>query len=942
MTKLSAKEKDLLQRIDEKAELRPLFFRKVKGVKWFEALDSRGYFQPEQIPRPIAGNEDNSVKIPHWSAVDYLVKTASELSDEANTKYAENFLEIIVNATNFAKENGFSNYRTWWQFSELISLVPHMFVTTDHVDLIDYWLNDRFERGLVSQEIGVKWLKRLLEINDEHSLHLATRVLEILFKVVFVEKKFGDSVRKESRLRTEYYYANNIIENVTRLAGEKLGQIAITIFDSHLKIILEKLSNDSWSAIWQPAIENHEQNKHRDDAENLLIIAYRNVLDGFMASKPMEAKEFVKTMMEDKYQTIRRLAIYTINNNYSLCTDFIGDLLKREYFENNYRHEMWHLLNRNYQNFNELLKKKVLEIILNIEKTDDDGSVHNGATAYNKAIWLAAIKGHGEEEAVLYNDNVTIAKAEPEHPDFSSYFSVGVGGRKSPVCIEDLQSYTIEEVVSFLTSFKDTGGFRAPGIEGLARTFQQAVKTEPLKFYNQLLKFSELDLAYIYSIFAAYRDLWVEKAQLPWDDIWLCLLVFCREVIRQDRFWDVASTEQREHFVANRYWIVSEVGRLIEFGTKSDDHAFNETYLNDAEEILVFLLKKEDGEEFREDSDAVSLSINSPRGHCLEALINLTLRSCRLADKKNDKDHSEVWAHFQPLFDVELERPDAEKPEYEFATLVTNYLPNFLYMSTDWVMGNLAKIFKQDNYQKWLCAIQGYSYVGTIYKDIYQYLKNNGDFLKALDDVIIKERVYERIIENITVAYLNDFEQFSNENSLVKTLLTRKNNDELGHLIWFLWTLRKKCDEKLKGKVFELWPNIINSIDFSTTDGKKLASKLCSWASFIDRIDDYKMELILTIAPYANKEFNAHGLLETVAKISKEQPIEAHIIWMKIFEGDVADYPEEAFRRIFANLLSIGPEGLRKAKQVVSEYIKKGYERPNIWLKEVRQELESE
>ncbi len=53
MSELSAKELDLLQRIDEKEDLRPLFFRKVKGLKWFDPLAERGYFNPEANPKPL-------------------------------------------------------------------------------------------------------------------------------------------------------------------------------------------------------------------------------------------------------------------------------------------------------------------------------------------------------------------------------------------------------------------------------------------------------------------------------------------------------------------------------------------------------------------------------------------------------------------------------------------------------------------------------------------------------------------------------------------------------------------------------------------------------------------------------------------------------------------------------------------------------------------------
>ena len=66
MTKLSAKEQDLLQRVDEKEDLRPLFFRKVKGLKWFDTLFERDYFSPEANPKPEPSKEEGYVNIPLW------------------------------------------------------------------------------------------------------------------------------------------------------------------------------------------------------------------------------------------------------------------------------------------------------------------------------------------------------------------------------------------------------------------------------------------------------------------------------------------------------------------------------------------------------------------------------------------------------------------------------------------------------------------------------------------------------------------------------------------------------------------------------------------------------------------------------------------------------------------------------------------------------------
>ena len=937
MTELSVNERDLLQRIKDNEDLRPLFFRKVKGVKWFDALYEDGYFNLENNPKPIPAKEEGYVNIPYWPVVDYLVKTAPELSDEKNIVYAKKFLQIIIDITKYAKENNFSNYRTWWQFAEIITLIPYKVITLEHIDIIDFWLDDTYERGIVAQVIGEKWMPKLLKENDDHAFKLSLKIIEILYKVIFIDQKWGEKTKKESSLRFDYYHAQKITNKLASLLGGKLGKDAILIFDAQLKIILDKLKNDSWSSIWQPAIEQHEQNKYRDDAENVLIQAYRDSLCIYIKTKPEEANKYVKKMLDTGYQTIHRLAIHAISTNYHVFSDLIEKLLDAKYLDSNYRHEIWHFLNRNYQQFTDAQKQKILRLISAISREDDEGNFHEGATAYNKAIWLAAIREHGEEESCLYKEYVAKAKAEPEHPDFSSYMSVGWGGRESPMTLDDLQALPIDALIEKLTNYKEPSGFREPGIEGLVKTFKQLIKTEPLKFYLSLNKFSELDLAYIHEIIEAYSELWVEKIKLPWDDVWHVLLEFCLTVISQDRFWDPENEKQRDSFVATRYWIVSSIGRLIQAGTKSDDHAFNEQYINDAEKVIAYLLEKEEGNEFNLDSDAVSISINSPRGHCIEALINMTLRSCRLSDKNNNKDHSGAWSHYQHYYDTELKRSSGENPEYEFATLITNYLPNFLYMSNEWVLNNLDKIFEQKHYLKWLCAMQGYAYVGTIDEEIYKYLKEHGDFLKALDDDNIKDRVEEKVIQNIVISYINDTDSFTEKNSLINTLILRNEYKELNHLIWFIWTLRKEGDENLRNKVYELWPKILQKIDLSINEGKRMASQLCHWAIFIDQIDDETRELLCTIAPYSDEAYNSYQLLESIAEISQKQPFEAHNVWMKMLEGSTPDYPEEAVRQIFINLLSKGPDGLRKAREVESEYLKKGNDRPSLWLKEIRQ-----
>lgn len=208
----------------------------------------------------------------------------------------------------------------------------------------------------------------------------------------------------------------------------------------------------------------------------------------------------------------------------------------------------------------------MLGLIHQRRRFDESGAFLEGATAYEHAVWLAAIKDYGEKENGLYKAAVEIAKADTEHPDFASYISVGWAEPKSPYSVDELNALPIKELTAKLVGFKGSGRFREPDTEGLAKTLKQVVKSAPIKYYSELLAFSELDLAYIHAIVDAYSELWAEKISLPWDDIWPNLLRFCSVVVQQARFWSEEGSRQLPTTLRKQFgkcwqvWLLAERG----------------------------------------------------------------------------------------------------------------------------------------------------------------------------------------------------------------------------------------------------------------------------------------------------------------------------------------------------------------------------------------------
>ena len=930
---ITPKQRSAIERAKRNQDLQRILFRKAVGLHWFFAFKDAGFLNPTEIPVPIPAKEEGYTSIPAWPITDYLVATSAELLDPENESYAVEFIEFIRAATAYAREHNFGNSRVWWQFSKIIANVPPHLIRLDDLIIVDYWLDDFYERGLVAENLGEHWLISLLDRGDGHCRAISMSLLETLYKTKMVEKQYGASNKKEAVLRFDDWHAKQVTKKVATKVGRVLGLPAVELFQKRLEHILTEVKSDTHSSIWRPAIEDHGQNHSVDDVEDIILEGYRDSLLAHIEEVPLAAKEYIERILESPFETIKRSAIHAIDQHYQHLSQLVEQVIVSQHFSSNFRHEMWHLLRNHYPQFSVDEKRLVQKAIASLV-VEENGQQSEGATAYRRAIWLSAIKDYGEDVALLYRKYVEVVGGEPEHPDFSSYMSgAGVIDHQSPISKEELLSLDIEQLVDRLESYHDTGRFGEPGLEGLVKVFRQMIKEDPLRFYNKLHRFSRLDLAYVYEMIDAYGQLWREKAQLPWEELWEYLLTFCEDILGQEKFWSTENVQPRTAFVANRYWVVGEIGRLIEDGTKSDEHAIPEKFLPQAERVLLILLEKEEGsEEFKPDEEAVSVAINSSRGRCIEALINLTLRSCRLADKQRG-GHVETWTHFQPTYDAELARADIG--EYEFVTLVARYLPNFLYMSKDWALANLEKIFDQENYQKWLCAMQGYACVNRVYEEVYNHLKEGKHFVRALDDENVSRTLDDKIVQNIAVAYLNGFESLEDETSLIHQVLARKKHSEIRQLIWFLWTLRKDGHAKIKDKVFELWPRILYVIDTSTLDGRRLASNLCDWTAFVDEVNDINRPLILAVARYTDENHHSYDLLRSIARISERQPLEAYEIWRHMLEAARPDYPSEAIQTALANLVKVGPEGVRKAKDIVSEYIKGGNEEPLKLLREI-------
>ncbi|KGJ96600.1 hypothetical protein SAMN04487870_0999 [Pseudoalteromonas sp. DSM 26666] len=920
-TNLTVKQRNALQRVRNEPALKPWLFKKVDDLVWFDAFLESGYLDPECNPAPVT-KSDGTIHIPSWPITEYLVSSSLKLREENDVEMARKYLSLLKEVTQYAVANERSNYRTWWQFSKILRNIPLEVINLDDIGCVSDWLNDKFDRYLVNKEIS-EWMLELIDINTEQSVSFGIFLLDKLFAIHSVEGRYADN-KHEAVLGFDDYQAGKFIEENAAALGEKLGLVAVNLCEQKLKEVLDINRNDKWSNVWRNAIPEHKQSSRHNDADDIVLKLFRDALLGYVKEdSDNNANEKLTELINSDYQTIKRVAIYVASVYFEkLEQQVITLVIQPNHFNDKYRHELWHFIHKNFSSLRAEQQKSVIAAIESLNVTDEEtGVLLDKPTAYKQSNWFAAIKDENEVTQAKYQACVDITGAEPDHPDFSCYMSGGVAVDVSPLSVSELAVMLedIDSLIHFLNEYKEVGHFNEPGIEGLVNTFEELVLLDSCEILNNLDSFIDLKPHYLDKIFSAYSKLWTDKAQRPWNELWPKIINFATKLFNEASFWNSVDNTDSGPFIGDKHWVISSYCRLVESGCEKDEHAFSLELTHDVKNTLELILNKASGEDFNDDSDAVSMAINSPRGRCLEAYFKLALYQCRNVEKDSE-EHIRIWAGYQPTFDNELSKPHTAG-EYEFITILLMYVRNFLYLSKDWTVQNIEQMFGETNSLQWRCAIQAYSYVGWLIPEIHAHFKEKQYYPALLDDESFSDTVKGRYIEYACIEYLQKRDQLDDE-SLLRLLLGRQKESELSKVVWFLWSIRDQNIEKTKELVFALWPDLVELINQQNFDKKPLASKLALWVEYIDELTVDTKAWLMAVAPYVNDDHNGMSFMKEMARLSEGYATDVADIWIETLSKPFYMYDLDPLETIFKNIISLGQVGQVISKKIADIYIK--------------------
>lgn len=874
MTKINT----IIQKILNDTEYRTYFFRNAPNYQklnlWLLPLKEKGFFDPKDNPEPKEDeNNKGFYSIPHWDILDFLEAVSIQNKEEPKEETTNTLLEIVNEIINFKKADGLKvdNYRTDWYMVKILFNLPHEKITLEHINFIHLSLKESKFSGILNSDIENFVLPVLIEYDmKEHLLEL----LKIIFDYKIVDK--GTSYQEREPL-LEKYWLNSLLE---KHSGSMVKLIDIDGLEILISIIKQVIAEDeaAFNNVWIATIEEHPQNSFPDRYDNQVISFTRDLLEYIDAEK---VKNYIEQFLEELHPIFKRLAFHTINNKYDeLKAVFWGWFeANKNTINSTFKHEFYKLLEDNNSKFSDDEFDKIIDWIesLDYKKYYDDVSPEQleVLTAYKKKEWLWSIKS-SQKAQKLFEKYDVINPSKLEHPGFDMWSS-GFDwiGDESPIKEKDVFcNKTVDEIIQEIKTFDPTKIEKerftrdSDLLEGLANDLAECVKENPNKFSIDINKFLELDWIYKYHLIYGLTNAWREKRKFDWGKVFEFLLT----ILDEDFF------VSDEKYIL---WLKGQIASLIEYGTKSDDNAFDKKYLPQAKQVLFLLINHKEDEQIGDDSDLSTYVLNSINGKALHALINYALRYGRLNSSQKVKWEDDI----KDFFTNELDK-NTEYSKSIF-TILGDYLPNLRFLDKEWIDSNFNRIFPLENEHLWEISISGYFlYSSTVYTDIYEQFKQHGHIAKALKYKFKSDNTKRKVIQHICIMF-NSLK----DNETIFEIIKSKDREAILEMIRFMWQVdRKNIKKEDSSKIFTLWQKIYEVYKEDTSkDAQAIFSTLSKWFVFIETINDEILPYLQLTAKYTEKNHNSYFIVEELERLVKDNPKYVGLLYIEMLNNGV--YP---------------------------------------------------
>lgn len=907
------------------------------------------------------------------------------LADNSTVDYAETIIDVIT------------EIRTGEQSASTVIKEDAVFAGDS------YWIRDAFQKNykLIGQKCSVKAVLRLaeklrisLEYNQQfhyQSVRIGQSSYRILVSRIFVEgirageisfkddhyecvlKEYAPGQLKEINSENDFessyrlYYIEPQIElkrfefaatdRNTMAAAIKQGLPAeinwkaAANFEEKLENVFDGLCSD-YSHIWCRSLSQGPE--YDDDAKEVLTNILRDVLLAKCEASRSDGNQILAAFLSDEYRfpIFRRFALLFIDTYWTDYCNFLDnffDLYPTALAESDFEVELQDILGHHNTFFSPLLKKRLLELIINVPEYYIEKGEQS--IAYWKYKWLSPMK-ENPDFSVMYEEARQKAEEKEPYEAKRSAFSSEVFGHGSPISKEDILQKSIDELVQYLREFQGDESPRSvledkPDRQGLGEILRVAVQEDPKKFTEEMGAFLLVDYYYVHRILSGLEKAWNDGKDIDWKKIF----EFSIKYFSKDSLIEDAQKVQGEDSGNGKYvWVIEDIVDLIADGCRNDQRAFSPEYFDKAEQIFEQLLPLLKGEAHPDiQRDVLTYAMNTTLGRTIIAYISFSLRKARATQKREEN-----WGQkrYERFFAIGVEA----------YIWFGSYLAQMKYLDEEYTKNKIQHFTQKDSGDfEWQMFMEGYLTGATkVYPEVYSLMRTN--YVKALASKTLGEQTNRRLVEHIALGYLYYGESLDENNadggpSLFWKMLAEANNigkkDRWLKVASFFWSFtgrtiskegkdsKKEIEEEIRKKIMEFWAWTFDKQDFVKAnlgnDYNSLLGQMAELTILLDKIDEVAERWLLLCAPYIDLHHGATFFIEYLTKFDDEESIRRiGKIFLKVLENTTPTFRQENIesivRRIYdkgdrsdadAICNTYGRRGIHFLKPLWEEYQKK-------------------
>ena len=884
MTNLSANERSfitLMAKSDEHARRGfELLLKRSDCLKFFEALSEAGFFEPANNPAPVPVQPEGSVRIPYWTALDYLVACAKAAGETDDTKLAETLMAIVRSvSTGTTLDGSRDNFHTFRKFAEIIGLLPIASVSSKDLELVRGWLNTRFDHSMVAHALDEGALRRFLASDDPTDLQKAVQLVGYCTMIRWEPTRLGSDIEQPVTV-VEDFWLKELINHHALALGKKVGGEAAKLFTERVGEVFGRGDRAKYAYVFRPAVEDAGQNSRGRTAEHCVVRGLRDVLLGWCDVDAMAAKPFVGSLLRSENEVHRRIGIFVLGQRWVQLKELYLPIVSPDLFDGGQGRELHALLRDHFEAFSAEEKVATCDAIQNLPVAKADGAAGHRERVQHR--WLRAIAGTTYKPAMEWLAALTAKYgSKAEYPDELSVSGFRRGPGPSQYSVRELVALAEEgSIVKTLSAFNRSDTWGAPTIEGVVEELERAVEAASVHFVGVLPDFLKAPRPYQHGLINGFLKLWraSKEGATPshWDDVvWNRLFDFFDQLLKDPQFWKTGEAEGLE--VTPR-WISDAIADLLHDGTRDDKHAYPAALLPRGWSLIKILV--EHGEAVTEPSDdPMNRAINSSKGRALEAAFGHILRSCRLADKATGS-HAAAWADAHELIDQELAR--CVDANFEFSTLCGAYLGNLEYIDSHWLQKNIGEIFPVAHPTNLGCALGGLAYASATRKT-YRMLRDAGVMDAALRHEFKDQHGREKLLERLTLGYL--WEEEALDSPRFAYLFDSNRTEDFELINVFLWSNRGgtlKTEQVVL--IVNYWRRCLTWAEQLATPPTKVLSSLSGLTAFLETAAEENLDLLLAVAPYVDVHHGAYEFIDDLNRLVEVSPADVRTVLAKFID----------------------------------------------------------